>query len=255
MVNHVGHDLNFVSLSGILSTILPKYGKSPVFPSVFIGDVSAAILCAFSISLALLNKAKGFDRYQVQLSDQIIDLSYAEAATYLSIFPRHLTKFGMLGTADSPGVLNGGAARYNFYQSKEGQWFALGALEQKFYLKFLEIFKMKEEDILRMTEQSQIEAIQAVFEKKSSADLMKLVRYTDQIQENGDLMLTPVLSFKENSYIHDNSRPFMVKVDSENQMLPATRIQACKVDGDELERPIHECGEREEDPYSRPAQQ
>lgn len=65
MANHVAHDLNFVALSGLMSTILPKYGKSPVFPSVFMGDVSAAILSAFSISMALLNKAKGFDRYQV----------------------------------------------------------------------------------------------------------------------------------------------------------------------------------------------
>lgn len=170
MASHVAHDINFVALSGIMSTILPKYGKSPVFPSVFLGDVSAAILCALSITMALLNKAKGFDRYQV------IDMSYAEASAYLSIFPQYLTKIGVLGTAGQPGVLNGSAARYNFYQSKDAKWFALGALEMKYYIRFLEIFNLKAEEVLSSSEQDQMSIIQGLFEKRQASQIQKTVQ-------------------------------------------------------------------------------
>jgi len=63
--NHAGHDINFLSHTGILDTVNTRLGKEPVFPSVFIGDVSGAVMCVISILLALMNKAKGFETYQV----------------------------------------------------------------------------------------------------------------------------------------------------------------------------------------------
>lgn len=164
------HDINFASLTGIIPTLYSESkNKQPVMPSVFIGDVSSAVVCCMSILLAVLNKSKGYE------SHQIIDLSYAEAALYLSAFPMHLYRIGALGDKDGPGILNGGFARYNYYKSFDGDWFALGALEQKYYEAFLKALKFKIPDVLKLEERDQIALIQTKFSQMSTSEVNKLV--------------------------------------------------------------------------------
>ena len=134
MSNHVGHDLNFLSVSGILDTMNSHTGSDLVFPSVFIGDVSGVSVCMISIMMALLNKARGYEYHQVEaVHRKLIDISYSESTQYLSILPMVLNQTRSLGTRENQGVLNGSIANYNFYQSKDGKWFSFGAVEYRFY--------------------------------------------------------------------------------------------------------------------------
>lgn len=187
--------------------------------------------------------------------EQLIDLSYAESALYLATFPMYLKKLGVLGDSKNPGVLNGGAARYNFYKSFDGQWFALGALEQKYYLAMLKALRLKVEDVLALSEKEQIDLLQTKFSQKSTADINEMVIFPKKISNNPDLMLTPVLSFENNDFLHEHNRPTMVKTKGENQPMPATRLGGCKVVRLHSERRFHEHPERESLTDQRSAQQ
>ena len=99
MSNHVGHDLNFLSVSGILDTMNSHTGSDLVFPSVFVGDVSGVSVCMISIMMALLNKARGYEYHQVEsVHRKLIDISYSESTQYLSILPMVLNQTRSLGT-------------------------------------------------------------------------------------------------------------------------------------------------------------
>lgn len=170
MAQKKAHDINFASLTGIMPTLVPNSkDQAPVMPSVFVGDVSAAVVCSMAILLSVVNKSKGYE------SHQIIDLSYAEAALYLTAFPMHLYKLGALGDSKQPGILNGGAARYNHYKSFDGDWFALGALEQKYYVAFLKALGFNVSSVLNLSEKDQIDLVQTKFAQLSTSEVNSMV--------------------------------------------------------------------------------
>lgn len=168
--NHAGHDGNFASLSGVLDTMNAMDSTKPVFPSIFVGDVSGVTIALSSILMALLNKAKGYEYHQ------FIDVSYAEAVLYLSTLPYSAYQQGGLGTRTRKGFANGGLANYNYYSSKEGDYFMLGSVEYKFFLNFLLAIGLSPEFISTLPEAEKIKAVQAKMSTMTTAELTKIVR-------------------------------------------------------------------------------
>jgi alpha-methylacyl-CoA racemase len=100
------HDLNYQALAGLL--------RPPVLPGPLVGDIGAATQAALQILAALIQR----DRTG---SGSVIDVSIHEAAMAWSMFPE---------TGDLA------SACYNVYQTADGKWLALGALEPKFWAAF-----------------------------------------------------------------------------------------------------------------------
>jgi crotonobetainyl-CoA:carnitine CoA-transferase CaiB-like acyl-CoA transferase len=130
--NKAGHDINYISIAGILGGTGPSDGD-PVIPAVQIADISGSYVAALGITAALLERHRtGRGKF--------IDVSMTEAAS--SFMTTHLApvraglfdkKSGWRGR----GMLSGGLACYNVYRTKDGQYVSLGALEAKFWKEFL----------------------------------------------------------------------------------------------------------------------
>ena len=127
-----GHDLNYVTDAGLLANTVGRDG-APVLPATQVADIGGGSWPAvINILLALL--ARDRDGRGCQL-----DISMAD-----NVWPFQVTALAKLwasGAAPAAGLepLTGGLARYHLYETRDGRWLALGALEDRFFARFAEI--------------------------------------------------------------------------------------------------------------------
>lgn len=126
-----GHDINYLALSGVLS----YSGKKgvPSLSGTQIADIGGGgLLAAFSIVTALLARERTGQ-------GQFIDISMTDGAlTWNSL---RWGQFIADGRVPSPGddFLNHGCACYNVYETKDGRYMSLGALEPQFWKAFCQV--------------------------------------------------------------------------------------------------------------------
>lgn len=121
-----GHDVTYLAVTGLLSASGPAERPVMTFPPL--ADHAGAMLAVNTILAALLKRAgtgKG----------ATIDISLAEAA--LSWMGGVLTMGHRWGNPRREGdLINGGAAFYRIYRTKDGRFAAIAALEEKFWHAF-----------------------------------------------------------------------------------------------------------------------
>jgi len=120
-----GHDINYLALSGALSLIRDTHGK-PVVPQNLIGDYAAGGTIAVSVILAAL-----IERGRTGLG-QRITLSMTDGIRYLMSDIAATTLLAGHPEESWRATLNGGMPTYDTYQTADGGWIAVGALEPKF---------------------------------------------------------------------------------------------------------------------------
>lgn len=109
-----GHDLNFLGLSGLLKRIRkPSYGFA--IPDFQVVDLAAGYEAALAIASALASRPRKFVH---------LDISMRGAAN------------SMARLYSGPTPLDGRLACYGVYETSDGGWVTLAALEPKFWSKF-----------------------------------------------------------------------------------------------------------------------
>jgi len=127
-----GHDINYLALGGVLS----YSGREglPATSGVQIADIGGgALMAAFSIVSALLARER--DPHGI---GQFIDISMRDGSIAFNCL--RLGKYLADRKVPLPGddQLNHGMACYNIYETRDGRYMALGALEAKFWENFCE---------------------------------------------------------------------------------------------------------------------
>lgn len=126
LAHRAGHDLNYLARGGVLGFQGPKDGP-PAVPGFQIADIGGALYCVVGVLAALLARTRTGD-------GAVVDVSMMEAAMGFAM-SGFGTQFGAAVTrGDEP--LTGGLACYRTYETKDGQYMSLGALEPKFWLAF-----------------------------------------------------------------------------------------------------------------------
>ncbi len=124
-----GHDLNYSALSGMLHMINEK----PIVPGVQVADISSALVAAFSIVASLFQRERsGKGSY--------IDISIFNSA--LLFIGMHLAKYSSTGNFNQ--ILSGKTPCYNMYETKDGKYVSLGAVEKKFWESFCKSISRKD---------------------------------------------------------------------------------------------------------------
>ena len=130
------HDLDFEALAGILS-VTGSEDRHPVIPGVPITDLAAAFNAAFSILAALRRRdATG--------KGEFVDVSIFDTAVSLMVlnFARYL------GTGEIPvpgeTLVTGQWAFYNAYETKDGRWLTVAAVEPKFWSRLVNLLGLSE---------------------------------------------------------------------------------------------------------------
>ena len=124
--NHVGHDLNYISIAGIMG-LTGNRGGAPVIPPNVIGDYAAGgLFAAFSILAAVVARANG-------APGQYIDMAMSDGA--LSLANLAVCDYLSSGIPPRPGeyFLLGGLPCYNVYQCADGKWLSVACMEPWFW--------------------------------------------------------------------------------------------------------------------------
>ncbi len=164
-----GHDVNFLGFSGVLSQIGPA-GDSPCIPGVQLGDMAGGINAALGIVMALYGREKtGKGEY--------IDISMTDCLKSLLLLP-----FGWLkkyGQAPRRGdfLLAHRFACYNVYETADGEYITIGALEPRFWEALCDFFRVPGFAPLQFCEERKEEIIgffKQAFRKKSRDEWLEI---------------------------------------------------------------------------------
>ena len=118
------HDVNYLALAGALH----HNGGNPPFFDPPVADCAGSLFAVIAILGALHGRARDGRGCE-------IDLALADAVMPLELF--HLAELGAgIEARPREGMLNGGAACYNVYETADGIRVSLGALEPKFWRAF-----------------------------------------------------------------------------------------------------------------------
>jgi alpha-methylacyl-CoA racemase len=126
-----GHDIDYIGISGALGPI-GRAGERPVPPLNLVGDFGGGgMLLAVGVLAALVERERSG-------LGQVVDAAMVDGSALLTSFI-----YGMLATEtwqDRRGsnMLDGGAPWYDTYETADGGYVAVGAIEPQFYAALLD---------------------------------------------------------------------------------------------------------------------
>jgi alpha-methylacyl-CoA racemase len=189
-----GHDLNYISLAGVLHAT-GRAGGPPTPPLNLVGDYAGgSMLLAFGITSALVERAQSG-------RGQVIDAAMVEGASLLmsSFFGMHAA--GLNTRPRGENLLDGGAPFYDVYECADGRYVAFAAIEHKFRSVFAERTGFPELALLQADDWKNWPAVraalQAFFAKRSRDEWCELL-------EDCDACVTPVLAAEEVAHHRHN---------------------------------------------------
>lgn len=126
-----GHDINYIAVSGALS-MLGRAGERPYPPGNILGDFAGGgHVCFTGILLALLSRG-------VTGRGQVVEANMVDGSAVLATMPRLGTKKPNWNRPRGTNMLDGGCAYYDTYETKDGKYMAVGALEPQFFAELIE---------------------------------------------------------------------------------------------------------------------
>ncbi|EDW90958.1 alpha-methylacyl-CoA racemase [Drosophila yakuba] len=187
-----GHDINYAALSGVLSMLGRRHEKvtSPI--NLLADFAGGSVMCALGICLALLerhNSGKG----------QVVDASMVEGAAYVASWLFMSRNLDIWWRDRGDNLIDGGSYFYDTYETKDGRYMSVGALEPQFF----ELLKQRlelPEDVCQFGDEHQDRGRKLLTE----AFLSKTQAEWSQIFEDVDACVYPVLDFRE-VHRHDHN--------------------------------------------------
>ncbi len=130
LARQVGHDLNYIALSGALS-MMGEPDRPPRPPLNIVGDYGGGAMLLVTGVLAGLLEAKATGR------GRTVDAAMTDGSALLTSLFHALSARGLWSEARGANLLDGGAPFYRCYGCRDGRFLAVGALEPQFYLALL----------------------------------------------------------------------------------------------------------------------
>ncbi|PKC52176.1 hypothetical protein RhiirA1_482117, partial [Rhizophagus irregularis] len=169
--NKPGHDINYLSISGVSDYSRLK-GQKPVAMGIQIADIAGGSLyAAVGVLAAALNREKnGEGKYiDVSMTDSMFTMNALYGTSYLGS--------GILPRAEEE-ILNGGTF-YDYYRTKDGRFFSVGSLEPQFRKLLCEALEIPEliESTFNDSSYTQKrfkEAVKDAFLSKTYAELLEI---------------------------------------------------------------------------------
>jgi crotonobetainyl-CoA:carnitine CoA-transferase CaiB-like acyl-CoA transferase len=185
--DRAGHDINYLSISGILAWTGEHTGR-PVIPAIPFGDMAGGgLFSALTILAALLGRERTG-------RGQHIDVAQTDVLTSLNILNLAECIAKEKGQTARPHNLRGATLCYNTFMTLDGKYIALGALESKFWENFCN--KVGREDLIENRllpyeeERDSTEALKDLFASKTQKEWV-------DIFEDVDTCFSPILTPEE----------------------------------------------------------
>lgn len=132
-----GHDLDYLAVSGVLHG-LGRAGGPPQFPQNLLGDFGGGSTYLVIGVLAALVEARSSG------CGQVVDAAIVDGTTHLAAMLSGLVAGGAWRGERGTNLLDSGAPFYDVYETSDGGWMAVAALEEPFYAELLDRLGIKE---------------------------------------------------------------------------------------------------------------
>ncbi len=210
-----GHDINYIALAGVLHAFGRK-GQAPVPPLNLVGDFGGGgMLLGFGIACALLHAQKTGQ-------GQVVDAAMVEGASLLAAMFSGFLAAGRWTEERGANILDTGAPWYDCYQTKDGKYVAIGAIEAKFFEEL--VARLGLAGLPPQNERARWPEMRAAFERAFKA---KTRDEWCAVFEGSDACFAPVLSFSEaRRHPHNLARRAYLSVARLEQPAPAPRFSA-----------------------------
>ncbi|MFG1400157.1 CaiB/BaiF CoA transferase family protein [Roseixanthobacter pseudopolyaromaticivorans] len=210
-----GHDINYVSLAGVTHSI-GSPGGPPVPPLNLVGDYGGGgMLLAFGLMAAAWEAARTG-------KGQVIDCAMVDGASTLLAEYYSFHAAGSFQGERGTHLLDGGAHFYGCYETSDGKYISIGALESKFYRQLLARLGIEDAAWL-----NQADPGQWVMRRARFAEIFR-TRTRDEwcaLLEGTDVCFAPVLAFGEvGGHRHIKARETLIEIDGIVQPAPAPRF-------------------------------
>ncbi|PQE22838.1 alpha-methylacyl- racemase protein [Rutstroemia sp. NJR-2017a BBW] len=183
-----GHDINYIAVSGALS-LLGRKGDKPLPPANILGDFAGGGATLFQgILLALLAREKSG-------RGQVVEANMVDGSSYLATFPRLLTKTPMWDKPRGENTLDSGCPYYDTYETKDGKYMAVGALEPQFFKELVKGLNLDGQGLEKTRQDRETwpamkETFTRLFKEKTRSEW-------EAIFDGTDACCTPVLQYDE----------------------------------------------------------
>ena len=224
-----GHDINYIALAGALHGIGEKGGK-PIPPLNLVGDFGGGgMFLAFGMVCGLLEAQKSGQ-------GQVIDCSMVEGSAVLMGMFYAMHQAGMWKDERGSNMLDGASHYYNTYETADGKWVSVGAMEPQFYATLV-----RETGADPQLFKNQHDA-QAWPQLKAELARIFKTRTRDEwcaLLEGGDACFAPVLSLAEAPHHpHNVARGSFIEVDGMLHPAPAPRFSRTRPQVKHGPRPV-----------------
>jgi alpha-methylacyl-CoA racemase len=226
-----GHDINYIALAGALGPI-GRRGAAPTPPLNLVGDFGGGgLLLAFGMTCALLERARSG-------KGQVVDAAMVDGAAALMTVFHGAQQSGFWSEERGTNLLDTGSHFYDAYETADGEFVSIGAIEPQFYAELLKRIGADADSLPAQLDRTRWpeakETFARLFKTKTRAQWCALL-------EGSDACFAPVLSMSEaRRHPHNVARGAFVEVSGVAQPRPAPRFS--RTDS-EIQRPPARVGE------------
>ncbi|MGV0793072.1 CaiB/BaiF CoA transferase family protein [Mycolicibacterium sp. XJ1819] len=210
-----GHDINYLSQTGALSAIGYR-DRPPVAPLNLVADFGGgSMLVLLGIVTAL------YERERSGLG-QVIDAAMVDGVSLLSQTMWTMKSTGALRDERESFLLDGGAPFYRSYETSDGKYMAVGAIEPQFFAQLLAGLGLAADDVPGQFDVARYPQMRRIFTERFAG------KTRDQwaaIFDGTDACVTPVLTWAEAARSpHLLARSTVVSAHGVEQAAPAPRF-------------------------------
>jgi alpha-methylacyl-CoA racemase len=215
MADTAGHDIDYIAVSGALWPI-GRLGERPVAPLNLVGDFGGGgMLLAFGV-LAALVEARRSGR------GQVVDAAMTDGSAALMTMIYSFRQLGWWREERGVNILDSGAHYYEVYETADGRYFAVGAMEAKFYAELLKGLGLEAEDLPDQMDRERWPEMKARF---AAIFATKTRDEWAAVFDGTDACAVPVLSpWEAPDHPHNAARGTFVEVEGIVQPAPAPRF-------------------------------
>ncbi|MFJ9744734.1 CaiB/BaiF CoA transferase family protein [Streptomyces chartreusis] len=186
LAERAGHDIAYIAVTGTLGMI-GNPDEPPAVPANLVGDYAGGSLYLVVGVLAALHHARATG------AGQVVDAAIVDGTSHLSAMIHGMLAAGGWQDRRGANLLDGGCPYYGTYETADGRYMAVGALEPQFYDEFLRLlgvedFASARKDFSRWGELR--DAVAARFKSRTRDEWTAVF-------EGSDACVAPVLSLRE----------------------------------------------------------
>jgi alpha-methylacyl-CoA racemase len=208
-----GHDINYAAISGVLSAI-GRAGEPPLAPINLLGDYGGGGMLLVTGMLAGLLQAQ---RTGV---GQVVDAAMVEGIAQLASIIIGFANAGSWGPRGT-NILDSGSPFYEVYETADGKYVAVGAIEPQFYAALLAGLGLNAHEFAQWDRPrwpAYKQRFAEAFRAKTRDEWTALLEHTDAC-------VTPVLELTEAAYHpHNAARRTFIPRDLGMMPAPAPRF-------------------------------